>query len=229
MVDELDPFLGLALAALVWFLLNKGVAGSPLRGRLVGKLGERGFRGLFALASLGWLIFAYRGAPCSPLWTLPRSLFWLPSMVMPLAFLLMVGAFSVPNPTAIGSEAALKRANAARGVLRITRHPFLWAVILWSTSHLLVNGNVAATLFFGSMLATALYGTRDIDRKRARSDAASFAVYQVSTSNVPFVAIMSGRNTLELRELVLPGVIGSVLTALMLGLHHVLFHVAPFP
>ena len=70
MVDELDPFLGLALAALVWFSLHKGVAGSPLRDRLVQKLGERGFRGAFALASLAslsWLIFNDLRSGDSPL------------------------------------------------------------------------------------------------------------------------------------------------------------------
>jgi uncharacterized membrane protein len=232
MVDDFNPFLGLTLAALAWFLLHKGVAGSPLRGRLVARLGERGFRGLFSLASLAslsWLFLAYRAAPCSPLWTLPRSALWLPSMVMPLSFLLLVGAFSVPNPTGVGGESALKRGGAVRGVLRITRHPFLWAVVLWSASHLIVNGNVSAALFFGSMLATAVFGTRDIDRKRIESDEASFAPFAASTSNVPFAAILSGRNTLELRELLLPGAIGSALTALMLGFHHKLFNVSPFP
>jgi uncharacterized membrane protein len=215
MVDDLNPFRGLFVAALAWFLLHKAVAGSALRGVLVRKLGERRFRGLFSLLSalsLLWLVLAYRGSPCSPLWTPPRWLLWLPSLVMPFAFFLFAGAFSAP-----------------RGVQRITRHPFLWAVALWSGAHLIVNGNVAAALFFGSMLTTALAGTRDIDRKQEGRDPSGFAALAERTSNLPFGAIASGRNRLELGELVLPGILATALTLLVMGFHRQLFHVSPFP
>jgi uncharacterized membrane protein len=216
MVDDLTAFRGLFLAALAWLLLHRAFAtGSGLRASLVERLGERGFRGLFAAlsaVSLLWLVLAFRGSPCSPLWTPPRALLWLPSVVMPLAFLLLAGAFLGP-----------------RGVMPITRHPFLWSVALWSGVHLIINGNVAAALFFGSLLAAALFRARDRDRVHAERDPSSFARLAERTSNVPFAAIASGRNRLKLKELVLVGILAAALTLLVMGFHRELFHVSPFP
>lgn len=227
-----DPVAELALAASIWFLIHVGIAGSPLRRALSTRLGERGFQGAFSLLSLGvlvWLCLVYGRAPCEPLWATPRALYYLPLAVMPLAFVLLAGAFAVPNPTVVGSEAALESARAARGVLRITRHPFLVAVALWSAVHLIINGNLASLLFFGSMLLTAVFGTRDIDRKRLRHSPEAFVRYAGVTSVVPFLAIARGKNRLVWRELVVPLAIGAVLTALALVFHEQLFHVSAVP
>jgi uncharacterized membrane protein len=147
---------------------------------------------------------------------------------MPFALLLLVGAFSVPNPTAVGAEKILERTDAARGVLRITRHPFLWSVALWSGAHLLVTGHVAAILFFGSLFLTALRGTASIDEKRRRTNKAEFARYVEITSNLPFAAIVSGRNRLKWTELWVPVVIAALLTAVILHLHLRAFGFSPY-
>jgi uncharacterized membrane protein len=140
----------------------------------------------------------------------------------------LVGAFSVPNPTAVGAEKVLQRTDAARGVLRITRHPFLWSVALWSGAHLLVTGHVAAILFFGSFLATALRGTSSIDEKRRRTNKAEFARYAEVTSNLPFAAIVAGKNRLAWSELWVPAVIAGLLLAVLIHLHQRLFGFSPF-
>ncbi len=140
----------------------------------------------------------------------------------------MVGAFSVPNPTAVGAEKVLERTDAARGVLRITRHPFLWATALWSGAHLLVTGHVAAILFFGSLLITALRGTRSIDEKRRRTNKAEFTRYLEITSNIPFAAIVQGKNRLAWSELWVPLVIAGLLMAVLLKVHQRLFGFSPF-
>jgi uncharacterized membrane protein len=231
-VLPLDPLHELALAASVWFGIHPVIAGSGLRPRLVQKLGENGFRGLFALlslAALSWLCVAYSRAPCAPLWTAPRWLYYAPLALVPPAFVLLAGAFSVPNPTAAGSERALERDDPARGVLRITRHPFLSAVALWAGVHALVNGSEASLWFFGSHFVTALVGMRDIDRKRMRLNPEAYAKYRARTSLVPFAAIVTGRNRLVLRELWLPLAIGCVLTLLALLFHDDLFRVRPIP
>jgi uncharacterized membrane protein len=221
----------LAVAALIWFAIHKVVAGSGLRGVLVAKLGNGPYRGLFALLSLGslsFLIYAYRKAPCDPLWTSPHFVYWLPLVMVPIAFVFVAGAFTVPNPTTVAGERALSRADPARGMLRITRHPFLWGVMLWSATHLIVNGNVAALLLFSSMLATAAAGTRDIDRKRAASEGERWSRYAAVTSNLPFAAIVSGRNRLALGELVLPVILGALLAAVTLHYHASFFGMSAF-
>jgi len=219
-------FERLALASFVWFGIHAFVAGSELRWLVVERLGQRAFFGtfsVFSLASFGFLIASYRNAGFYPLWFAPPPIRWLPLLAMPLALVLLVGAFSVPNPTALGAERVLQRTDAARGVLRITRHPFLWSVALWSGAHLLVTGHVAAILFFGSFLATALRGTSSIDEKRRRTNKAEFARYAEVTSNLPFAAIIAGRNRLAWSELWVPVVIAALLLAVYLHLHLRLF------
>jgi uncharacterized membrane protein len=229
----IDPFYELAFSALIWFLIHVAVAGAaPVRGALVGRLGERGFRAAFSLLSLlslVWMCRAYARTPCSPLWATPAALYYLPLLVVPPAFVLLAGAFSVPNPTIVGKESALAAEDSARGVLRITRHPFLVAVALWSGAHVLVNGNLASLLFFGSLLLTAIFGTRDIDRKRLRHSPAAFARYLELTSVVPFLAIARGKNRLVLSELWVPLAVGAVLTLLALAFHDQLFYVSAIP
>ena len=224
-------FERLALASFLWFAIHAFVAGSELRWWLARHLGERGFRAFFAvlsLASLLFLIDAYRKASFYPLWFAPRPLHWLPLLVMPFALLLFVGAFSVPNATAVGAERILERTDAARGVLRITRHPFLWAVTLWSGAHLLVTGHVASILFFGSLLVTALRGTSSIDEKRRRTNRAEFARYTEVTSNLPCAALVLGKNRLVWAELWVPVLIAGLLLAVILRLHLRAFGFSPF-
>ncbi|MEI9950370.1 MAG: NnrU family protein [Pseudomonadota bacterium] len=224
-------FERLALASFAWFAIHAFVAGSELRWWLVQRLGQRAFSAFFSLLSLGSLLFlidAYRKAAFYPLWFSPRVIHWLPLLVMPLALVLLVGAFSVPNPTAVGAEKVLERTDAARGVLRITRHPFLWAAALWSGAHLLVTGHVAAILFFGTLLVTALRGTSSIDEKRRRTNKAEFTRYLEITSNVPFAAIIQGKNRLAAKELWVPIVIASLLLAVLLHVHQRLFGFSPF-
>jgi len=224
-------FERLALASFAWFAIHAFIAGSELRWWLVQRLGSRAFSGLFSLLSLASLLFlidAYRKAPFYPLWFSPRIIHYLPLAVMPFALVLVVGAFSVPNPTAVGAEKLLERTDAARGVLRITRHPFLWGTALWSGAHLLVTGHVAAILFFGTLLANALRGTGSIDEKRRRTNKAEFTRYLEITSNLPFAAIIQGKNRLALKELWVPVVIAALLLAVLLKVHLRLFGFSPF-
>ncbi len=223
-------FERLALASFAWFAIHAFIAGSELRWWLVQRIGQRGFSAFFSLLSLASLLFlidAYRKAAFYPLWFSPRIIHFLPLLVMPLSLMLLVGAFSVPNPTAVGAEKVLERTDAARGVLRITRHPLLWATVLWSGTHLLVTGHVAAILFFGLLLVTALRGTGSIDEKRRRTNKAEFTRYLEITSNVPFAAIIQGKNRLKLSELWVPLVIAGLLMAVLLKVHLRLFGFSP--
>lgn len=228
----MPEFTSLVAAAALWFGIHPVIAGSRLRDRCVGRLGEGGFRGLFSLLSLValvWLVHAYSRAPFYPLWFAPRPVYYVVLLLMPLAVLLLAGAFLVPNPTAVGAEKVLERPEPARGALRITRHPFLWAVVLWGTAHVLVNGDVASLLFFGSLALTALVGTFDIDRKRQRAAPEAWERYRAITSSIPFAALAEGRNKLVVRELVKPLLVAIVLTGLVLHFHASWFGVSPLP
>lgn len=222
----------LLVAGVLWFAIHPGIAGSPLRAALVRRIGEVGFRNLFSvlsLLSLAFLIWSYSRATFTPLWAASPALRHPSLIVVPIAFVLLAGAFTVPNPTVVGGERMLAAPEPARGMLRITRHPFLWAVALWALAHLLANGDLASLVFFGSMLLTAVVGTFDIDRKRAQSAPEAWAKYAAVTSNLPFAAIVTGRNRLVLRELWLPLAIGLAAAAVMIHFHERWFGVSPLP
>lgn len=212
----------LLVAGVVWFALHAGVAGTGFRFWLIERFGEKAYRSAFSVASLAsllWLIYAYRAAPYQLLSLPPRPLFYVPIALMPAAFVFLVGAFTVPSPTSVGGEKLLADPEPARGLLRVTRHPFLWAVVLWSLAHLLVNWDAGSLIFFASLGFTALRGGFDIDRKRRRTHPEGFERFAAVTSNVPFAAILAGRNRLVLREVWLPLLVGLALAMGAVALH----------
>jgi uncharacterized membrane protein len=108
----------------------------------------------------------------------------------------------------------------ARGIQRITRHPFLWAVVLWAVGHLVVNGNFPALVLFGGMLALALFGAAGVDRRSRERDPVNWISFAAVTSNIPFAAILSGRNRMVWSEIGWGRVLAAVLLYVVLILAH---------
>jgi len=187
------------IAACAYFLLiHFGVSGTRLRDGLTGKLGEKAYRGLFSLASIVgivWVIYAYRHAPLIPTWGLLLGLRTTAYVLVFIAFLFVVIGVMTPTPTAVGMESRLDP-GMARGMVRITRHPFLWGVALWAAVHLVVNGELASLILFGTFLVLALGGTAAIDGKRRRKSPEQWQKFAQATSSVPFAAIARGSNRL---------------------------------
>src|SRR5262249_40564929 len=110
-------------------------------------------------------------------------------VLMLLAFVLVVVGLITPNPTAAGGEIMLIADDPARGILRITRHPFLSGTALWAFTHLVANGDAASLLLFGSFLLLATVGATQIDAKRARRYGSQWTQFARATSAMPFLAI----------------------------------------
>ncbi|HUN71880.1 MAG TPA: NnrU family protein [Steroidobacteraceae bacterium] len=187
------------IAACAFFLLiHFGVSGTRLRDTLTAGLGEKPYRGLFSLASLAgiaWMVYAYRRAPLVPTWGLVLGFRPAAYVLVFIAFLFAVIGVMTPSPTTVGMESRLDP-GMARGMVRITRHPFLWGVALWAATHLVVNGDVASLILFGTLLVLALGGTAAIDAKRRRRFPERWQQFAQATSSVPFAAIASGGNRL---------------------------------
>ena len=187
----------LVLATAV-FLATHFITSTPLRPALVSAMGEWPYRGAYstiALITLVWMAWAYAGAPREQLWTGSRE---IPYVLMPLAFVLIACGYW-RNPTMVGADKLLKSEDPARGIIRITRHPIMWGLMLWATAHIVARGDLKSLVFFGGFLLLALVGTLSMDaRKRANPDWGRFAAV---TSHVPFVAIAQGRNRLDLHEI----------------------------
>lgn len=219
------------IAASTFFLLiHFGVSGTRLRDVLVARIGERPYRGTFALASLVglvWMGTAYGHAPTVDLWGQLLGLKPLAFVLVLVAFLFVGIGLATPSPTRVGMESKLAQgADIVRGIVRITRHPFLWGVGLWAFVHLIVNGDLASLILFGSLLLLALGGTAFIDAKRHRSFGDQWSRFANATSNVPFAAIVTGRNQLgpALREIgILRPVVAAAVYALVLIFHQRLF------
>jgi uncharacterized membrane protein len=229
--------INLVAAALVFILMHLLISGTRLRDAAVATIGERPYMGLFSLASVGvlaWLIFTFGAARRDPasvmLWSGPAALRWVQLVLQFLAFLLVVPGLTTPNPTSVAQQGLLERPDTVKGMLRITRHPFLWGVAIWAFGHLLVNGDAAGVVLFGSLLLLALLGTTSIDGKRRRAMGDKWDAFAAQTSNVPFAAILSGRQSLKIGEI---GwwriVLAVVLYAVTLWGHPRAFGASPMP
>ena len=186
------------LLATAAFLLTHFVTSTPLRPKLVVTMGEWPYRGIYsavAFLTLGWMIYAYAHTEREVLWSGMRE---LPVIVMPFA-LIFIACGYFRNPTMVGAEGLLRSEDPARGMIRVTRHPIMWGVMLWAAAHVIALGELKALIFFGSFIVLAALGTLAMDRrKRANPDWGRFAA---ATSHIPFVAIAQGRNRLDLGEI----------------------------
>lgn len=221
--------LHVLIAAMVFvgghFLLSSG----PMRPPLVNAVGEwafRGFYSLVAILSFVWLIMAYAAAPDVTVWQPPTALKHLSLTIMPLALILLVAGYTSRNPTAVVMDRLFPL--APQGILKVTRHPVMWAIGLWGISHLFANGKAAAMILFATMTMLALGGAWHIDRRKARTLGASWHEFAKMTSNVPFVAVFAGRTRLSFADV--GGwriAVALALYAVILYFHGRLFGVAP--
>src|SRR4051812_18047968 len=221
----------LIAAALFFLLIHLAVSGTRVRDATIGAIGQGPYMGLFVLASfagLAWLGFGFsqaRGAPGNEVyWGLSETARYVQIALQLLAMLLIVPGLATPNPTSVRQEGALDRPDVVRGMLRITRHPFLWGVAIWAAGHLLVNGDVASLILFGTMLVLAISGTFSIDGKRRRALGAKYDAFVAQTSNLPFAAIVQGRQRLAVGEIGwLPILLAIVIWAALAWAHPFLF------
>jgi uncharacterized membrane protein len=113
-----------------------------LRERLIGSLGETGYKVAFAalsIAGFALLVWGFASAPLIQVWSPPPWTRWVAMVLMLPAFIFLVAAY-VPGRI----KAKLK-------------HPFLVAIKTWALAHLIANGDLASIILFGSFLAYAVY------------------------------------------------------------------------
>ncbi|MGE5477783.1 MAG: NnrU family protein [Bacteroidales bacterium] len=161
----------LVLAVAV-FLASHSLTNRPgFRRRAEAALGgSRAFTIAYSVVSLlllAWMIAAYIDAPTRVLWDQAPWMRWVPPLAMPVVSVLAVAGLTTPNPFSIG-PGGRGFDPAHPGILRLTRHPILWAAGLWAAAHMVPNGDVAAQILFAPMLLLALAGPAMLDRKRRR-------------------------------------------------------------
>ncbi|MEO8113643.1 MAG: NnrU family protein [Phenylobacterium sp.] len=196
----------LIAAAAFFVLLHLLVSGTRLRDALTGRIGQGPYMGLFSLASVAGLVwlgfaFAHSRGSAAVFWDITPATRYVQLAIQLVAMLFVVPGLTTANPTSVRQEGALDRPTVVSGMLRITRHPFLWGVALWAAGHLLVNGDAASLILFGALLVLALSGTASIDAKRRRALGAKWDAFAAQTSNIPFAAVLKGVQRVSLAEI----------------------------
>jgi uncharacterized membrane protein len=132
----------LLIAGLVVFFATHLLPTLPgTRAALVARLGERRYKGAFSAASALGLVLIVAGYAAAQ----DRTPLFNP----------VAGARAVA-PYAIALSFVLLAAANMRGRLRRRlKHPMLLGVLIWSTVHLLANGDRAGTVLFGAFLVYA--------------------------------------------------------------------------
>lgn len=219
--------LNLIAASAYFVLIHLLVSGTRVRDRLIACIGLGPYTGLFVVLSvvgLVWLALAFgqaRGSPDNePYWSVGPASRNIQMLIQLLAVTLIVIGLSTRNPTSVRQEGVIERPDAVQGILRVTRHPFLWGVALWALGHLVVNGDRASFILFGSLLILAVSGTASIDAKRKRSLGPAWDNFAAQTSNVPFAAIVEGRQRLIWSEIGAWRILAAVAIYLALVLGH---------
>jgi uncharacterized membrane protein len=113
-----------------------------VRGGLIERLGENGYKILFAVLSIAGfalLVWGFAEAPVIQVWSPPAWTRWVAIVLMLPAFIFLVAAY-VPGQ-----------------IKARVKHPFLIAIKTWALAHLIANGDLASIILFGSFLAYAVY------------------------------------------------------------------------
>ena len=178
------------VAAALAFVGSHFALSHPLRGGLVKRLGPGGFQGLYslvAIATLAWLVFAFRAIPPQGalLWNGSGALPWgAATLLMLAASVLLVGSF-MGNPALPQPNAKALAMHQPKGVFRITRHPMMWSFALWSAAHVLVSPSVRVIILSSAIAFLALVGAQMQDRKKAVLMGESWAIWRHRTSYWP--------------------------------------------
>jgi uncharacterized membrane protein len=197
----------------------------PLRPWLQARLGASGFTlaySALSLAVLAWLIMAATRAPHLPLWDWASWQLHVPLVVMLPVCLILALALGRPNPFSFGGARNDRFDPARPGIVRLSRHPLLLALALWSAAHVVPNGDLAHVVLFGSFAGFALLGGRLVDRRKRREMGADWDQLRAKVAAAPLVGGASVETGLRL-------VAGLGLYGLLVWLHPVLFGVSPLP
>ena len=213
----------LLTACLAFLVTHLGISATPLRGKLQGLMGAKPYLGLYSLlafGSLGLMVYGYVKVPHMDfLWYPSQSAYLVTKVLLLLSLVALVMGSLTKNPTLILNDAALD--HDVSGMLKITRHPVQWAILLFAVGHLIANGDRASVAFFGTLALVSLCGMFSMDARRRQEDDPRWKSFMANTSMVPFAALVSGRQSLTGADINWPGLVAGLgLYAAVYWMHH---------
>jgi uncharacterized membrane protein len=106
------------------------------------------------------------------------------------------------------------------GIIRVTRHPQMVGQVIWCVAHLLWLGTTFMVVTSVGLVLHHLFGVWHGDRRLRSRYGESFESLKSRTSIFPFLAILQGRQTLELKEFLRPAYLGVTAFILLLWWFH---------
>ena len=113
--------------------------------------GEGLYKIIFSVIALLGLMFAGIGKGSIEfvgLWDTPMFFRYITVVLIPVSFILMVAAY-MPN-----------------NIKRYVPHPMLTGVIIWGATHMMVNGDVASIILFGSFVVYSVVAIKLANRRQ---------------------------------------------------------------
>jgi len=218
----MSPFVQIILLWLGFAGSHLVLSSVPVRRRLVMRLGEQPFRGLYSLIAFAFFIplvaiyFTHKHAG-PQLWSLTRGPLLLATVytAMAFAFVLIIAGLVQPSPAFVVPGDA-----TPRPVHRITRHPVMMGIALIGLAHLLPNGSATDVAFFGGFVVFGLVGAWHQDRRKLAIGVPGYREFVAATPFLPFTGPGAFRG---LREIAPAAVVGVAATVLVRHFHAVWF------
>ena len=147
--------LTMIVGLVIFFAIHLVPAAPDVRRSLVDRMGEGAYKGLFTVVSaigLAVIVYGYSKLYLTPgknpvIWTPLHGMRHVAMTLMLPAFILLAAAY-IPSR-----------------IRTMAKHPMLAAVKLWALAHLLVRGDLASMVLFGSFLAWAVFDRISVKRR----------------------------------------------------------------
>ncbi len=203
--------LVMLLLLLLFAVIHSG--GAALRTRAESLIGARAWRLIFAAVSIpsavvvigwflahrydGWRLWNLQGVPgMVPLvWT---------GTAISFLFLYPATYNLLEIPAVLKPQVRLY----AKGIIRISRHPQAVGQILWCLTHALWIGSSFMLVTCAGLIAHHLFAVWHGDRRLRARFGDAFEELKASTSVVPFLAVLDGRQSLIWQEFLRPAQLG---------------------
>ncbi len=192
-------------------LAHSGLA--SLRLEAEKRVGPRAYRVLFAIVSISlavvliiyFLNHRYDGVQ---LWQVQGQ-----PWVMPLVWMLSAISFLFLYPSTFNllEIAAIQQPKVHlydAGIVRITRHPQMVGQVIWCIAHTLWVGTTFTLATSLGLIGYHLFAVWHGDRRLTIRYGDAFAKVKAQTSVIPFLAVLQGRQTLNLQEFIRPAYLG---------------------
>jgi uncharacterized membrane protein len=196
------------VTALLWLLFGGShvvLSIRSIRARMVARIGEVGFVFVYSLVAIGTFaalvryvaLHRFAEPQASLLVTVPPVRGALIALSVIGFSLFVAGVLIYPR---LPMATFRHRVMPARGIQQITRHPFFSGIAIWAASHALLSPSRVTFVFFIGVFVLSFVGGMHQDRRLIAKLGEPYRAYVASTSFWPFVAAITKRQTINLRE-----------------------------